>query len=68
MQQEQTKVKPLLVDAQAASAMLAIAPRTLSEMTRRGVIPSLKIGALRRYRIEALEAWLRAKEATNADQ
>lgn len=56
----------LLVDAKEAARMLCLSRRTLEQMTRTGAVPSIKLGALRRYRIETLRNWLAAKEAEHA--
>jgi excisionase family DNA binding protein len=50
-------VPVILVDAREASRLLAICPRTLWQLTRSGVVPSIRIGRSVRYRVADLESW-----------
>lgn len=54
----------LLVSAQAAAKMLAIAPRTLWQYTRWNAIPCVRVGRRVLYRPSELEAWLDAGAPT----
>jgi hypothetical protein len=51
-------IKPLLLDEEAAAAMLSLSPRKLWELSAAGAIKCIKIGALKRYRPSDLEAWV----------
>lgn len=51
----------LLMTPRDAAKALAISERTLWTLTREGRIPSLKLGRLVRYNVEALHAWLRSE-------
>lgn len=55
----------LLTTKQAAKA-LAISERTLWELTRRGEIRRIKIGASVRYDPRDLQAWIDAKKSDGA--
>ena len=52
----------LLLTAKQAAQSLAISERTLWELTRRGEIPRLKIGAAVRYDLRDLQAWIDKKK------
>lgn len=54
----ESESRPLLLDPPSAARVLAISPRSLSNLTRDGAIPSLKLRGLRRYRVVDLEKWL----------
>jgi len=54
-QQEHT---PLLIDAKAAAALLAISPRKLWTLTRCNAIPSRRIGRAVRYCPTELRLWV----------
>jgi excisionase family DNA binding protein len=45
-----------LLDAQAAARLLGCSVPTVERMTRRGDLPSCKVGRLRRYRRSDLES------------
>jgi excisionase family DNA binding protein len=47
----------ILVDAREAARRLAISPRTLWQLTRDGIVPSVRIGKCVRYRVVDLENW-----------
>ncbi len=55
-----TTTAPLLIDAEAACAMLSMGERRLWSLTNRRAIPSFKIGKSRRYCPDELRAWIRA--------
>ncbi len=57
---------PLLIDAKAAAAMLALGARTLWSLTNCRAIPSRKIGRAVRYAPEELQAWIAADCPTDA--
>ena len=59
----ETPVPRLAVSPKEASEMLGISPRLLFDYTKRGEIPSAKIGARVVYRVTDLEAWLAARVA-----
>jgi excisionase family DNA binding protein len=50
-------VAAILIDAQEAARRLAISPRTLWQMTKDGVVPSIRIGRCVRYRVADLDEW-----------
>jgi excisionase family DNA binding protein len=51
-----------LLTADDVAAMLGV-PRTwIYEQSRRGLIPTIELGRYRRYRREAIEAWLIEQE------
>ncbi len=52
----------LLLKARDAAKALAISERSLWELTRRGEIPRLKIGASVRYDLRDLQAWIEKKK------
>lgn len=51
---------PMLVDARAAAARLAIGRRRLWALTACNAIPSRRIGRSVRYALAELEAWIEA--------
>lgn len=57
-----TAPEPLAVGTREAAAMLGVSVRTLATLTTTGAIPSLLIGRRRLYRVEALRAFLAARE------
>lgn len=57
-----TDAPKLLLTAKEAAQSLAISERTLWELTRRGEIPRLKIGASVRYDLRDLQAWIDKKK------
>ena len=52
-------VAAILVDAREAARRLAISPRTLWQLTKDRVVPSIRIGKCVRYRVADLEDWTR---------
>lgn len=52
-----TLVRRCLKPADAA-AYLSISKKTLERLTRRGEIPSIARGRLRRYAVDDLDAWI----------
>src|SRR5271170_5630355 len=53
----------ILVDAREAARRLAISPRTLWQLTKDRVVPSIKIGKCVRYRVADLDDWTREQIA-----
>ncbi len=48
----------VLLDAKGVARWLVWSPRKISEMTASGELASIKLGRLRRYRPEAVQAYL----------
>ena len=59
---ETTSAPAILMTPRQAAKALAISERTLWELTRRGAIPRLKIGASVRYDVKALQAFIDKKK------
>jgi len=59
---DSTPTEPLLVSAKAAAELLGISARALWSLSNAGQVPSVRIGARRLYRPEALRAWVEALE------
>jgi PTS system nitrogen regulatory IIA component len=55
-------VRSVLVTAEEVSKILAIPPRRVYEMAKRGDLPSVKIGRLVRFRRQAVEDWVALQE------
>ncbi len=53
-----------LIDSREASKMLAVSVATIERLNRSGAIPSIKIGNLRRYSIDALKQWIHNSQST----
>ena len=49
----------ILIDAREAARRLSISPRTLWDLTKNRIVPSIKIGKCVRYRVADLEDWTR---------
>ena len=49
-----------------AAKVLGIGASTLQDWTRRGIVPSIKIGGVRLYSLRALERW--AEEASGYEE
>lgn len=64
---QQSHRTAILIDARAASRLLAISERKLGQLVARNAIPSHKIGALRRYSPADLAAWIDAGCPTEPD-
>ncbi len=47
--------------SEEASQVLKIHPKVLERMAKRGEIPALKVGKVRRYRVSALDAWINSR-------
>ena len=52
-----------LLTAQQVASVLGVPRSWAYEQSRAGRIPTVKLGRYRRYRREAIEAWLRELEA-----
>ena len=57
---------PLLTAEQVAS-MLGVPKTWIYEQSRKGLIPTVELGRYRRFRREAIEAWIREQEQTNGN-
>jgi excisionase family DNA binding protein len=55
----------ILVDAREASRLLAISPRTLWQLTKQQLVPTVRIGRSVRYRVADLDDW--ARKQTTGD-
>jgi excisionase family DNA binding protein len=53
------EVTAILVDPREAARRLAISPRTLWQLTKDRVVPSMRIGKCVRYRVADLDDWTR---------
>jgi excisionase family DNA binding protein len=49
----------ILIDARETARRLAISPRTLWQLTKDRVVPSIRIGKCVRYRVADLDEWTR---------
>ena len=58
--------EPLAVSVQTAVALAGVGRTKLYAALGDGSLPSLKIGARRLIRVEALKAWIAAHEAESA--
>jgi excisionase family DNA binding protein len=55
-----TLALPRVVDVKEAAGLVGCSPRTFLRWSDRGVAPwGLKLGRLRRWRLDELETWLR---------
>ncbi len=52
----------LLLDAQQVAELLGVPRSWVYEQSRTGGIPTVTLGRYRRYRRDAIEAWVRALE------
>ena len=57
---ELDSVKTTILTSEEAAAYLKMPVQVLRKRTRKGEVPSFKIGSLLRYRITELEDWLRS--------
>ena len=60
-------IAPLLLTEEQAAELLSISPRKVWELAASGAIPSVKIGALKRYRRADLQAWVDRGCPTSGD-
>ncbi len=56
---------PAFITARQLVAELGVSRRTLTTWNQRGVIPSVRVGRVRRYELEAVKTALRAHGAAN---
>jgi excisionase family DNA binding protein len=54
-------LEPLL-DAQEAAKHLGVHPKTLQRMARAGKVPCFRIGRYVKFRLSALDVWVRGSE------
>ena len=59
---ESVQVFEPLLSAEEAAARLRIHPKTLQRMARNCQIPSIRIGKYWRFRLTALDEWVRGAE------
>jgi excisionase family DNA binding protein len=52
-----------LLTAQDVAAMLGVPTSWVYAQTRAGLLPTVKLGRYRRYRRDAVAAWIEAQEA-----
>jgi excisionase family DNA binding protein len=57
-----------LLDAEAVAQMLGVPKTWIYEQARRGLIPCIELGRYRRFRREAIEAWIEEQENTEATE
>ena len=60
------QVEPLLLNVDEAAHLLGLKPKTVYEYSAAGIIPSVKVGRLRRFRRSELKAWVDAQGAEPA--
>jgi excisionase family DNA binding protein len=53
--------EPLLLNVDEAAHLLGLKPKTVYEYSAAGLIPSVKVGRLRRFSRAQLEAWVAAQ-------
>jgi excisionase family DNA binding protein len=51
-----------LLDAEAVAEMLGVPKTWIYEQSRKGLIPTVSLGRYRRFRREAIEAWIEEQE------
>ncbi len=56
---------PAFLTARQLATALGVSRRTLTTWNQRGVIPSVRVGRVRRYELEAVKTALRAHGAAN---
>jgi excisionase family DNA binding protein len=61
-------VSPGLLTAQEVAALLGVPTSWVYEQSRRGRIPTVNLGRYRRYRRDAIEAWVAQLEAPDANR
>jgi excisionase family DNA binding protein len=54
-----------LLTAQEVAERLGVKVSWVRYASQQGTIPSIKLGRYRRYRWEAIETWIREKQARN---
>ena len=61
-------MSPCLLTAQEVAALLGVPTSWVYEQSRRGRIPTVTLGRYRRYRRDAIEAWVAQLEAPGASR
>ena len=64
--QGEERLTDRLLEAREVAEMLAVPERWVREHTRSGFIPCVPLGRYRRYRREAVIAWVKAQEVGGA--
>lgn len=59
-------MNPSLLTAEQVAALLGVPTSWVYEQSRRGRIPTVTLGRYRRYRREAIEAWVVRLEAAGS--
>ena len=59
---QEPAVPPLALRPREAAAALSVSVSTLDRLTRSGAITACRVGGVRLYRVEALDAFLRSCE------
>lgn len=54
-----------LMDAAEVAELLGVPKTWIYEMSRKGEIPTVTLGRYRRFRREAIEAWIEGQETNN---
>jgi excisionase family DNA binding protein len=54
-----------LMDAAEVAELLCVPKPWVYEQSRKGLIPTVELGRYRRYRREAIEAWIEEMETNN---
>lgn len=62
--QPANEADPLLIRPNQVAKRLGISPRTLFKLTVEGDLPCVRVSRLVRYRVEAIEHWIREREST----
>jgi len=68
MSMNETTLHQLLLTPQQVAKALEISPRKLWGMTASGEIPHLRIGRSVRYSVDALQAWIDARQKGGESQ
>ena len=61
-------MKPLLISVADAARVLGLSRSTISELARKGTIPSIRIGSRVLLPVKALEQWIGARVAEDAER
>lgn len=61
-----TQVESLTVNVQTAAKMLGVCPKTVSNLTRRGELPVVRIAGCVRYCREDLKEFVNSKRETSS--
>lgn len=55
-----------LLTAEQVAEMLGVPKSWVYEQSRRGAIPTVTLGRYRRFRLEAIEEWIKEREGSKA--